>query len=427
MLVSSFALSLLAFLPLLAEDHVLTLKQAVEIAKKQNPDLVLARLDEQKAQLSVKVAKDPFVPKVFAGSGLAYTNGIPQSIDGAAPSVVQARAVMSIYNRPQSYRVAQAHQMERAATEDTAMRQEEAVFRTVLLFLDAEQLNRAATLQREQLPALETIRSLIQTRVAEGRDLPLESRKAELAVAKTKQRLLTLETDVERVESALAQVLGLGPQDRVRPAPEDPARLPETPNRDQATQDALRQSKELKLLESRMLARSLEAKSYLAERLPKLDLVAQYSLLARFNNFAQFFQRFQTHNGQLGVSVTVPLLVGPGARAYATQAEVEVARIRTQIAQTRNRIATSVRDAYQDLAKGEAAFEVAKLDLEVAREQVTVTRARNEEGRASVRELEEARLAESEKWTAYHLAQNTLERVRLQILKLSGNLVAALR
>ena len=73
---------------LCAEIHPLTLRQAVEIAMKENPDLVLARLEEQKAQANVRVAKDPFVPKIYAGSGLAKTYGYPSSIEGAAPSIV---------------------------------------------------------------------------------------------------------------------------------------------------------------------------------------------------------------------------------------------------------------------------------------------------------------------------------------------------
>ena len=82
----------------LAETHSLTLRQAVEIALKENPDLVLSRLDEQKAQAGIRVAKDPFVPKVYAGSGDAKTWGYPGSIEGAAPSIIQARTDMALFN-----------------------------------------------------------------------------------------------------------------------------------------------------------------------------------------------------------------------------------------------------------------------------------------------------------------------------------------
>jgi outer membrane protein TolC len=58
-----------------AEVHPLTLRQAVEMALKENPDLVLSRLDQQKADFAIRIAKDPFVPKLYAGSGLAKVWG----------------------------------------------------------------------------------------------------------------------------------------------------------------------------------------------------------------------------------------------------------------------------------------------------------------------------------------------------------------
>src|SRR5580698_4607990 len=89
-----------------AEVHTMNLRQAVERALQQNPEIAMARFDELKAQAAVRAQKDPFLPHVYVGSGLAYTNGFPMSIDGAAPSIVQARASQFLFNRQQSYTVA---------------------------------------------------------------------------------------------------------------------------------------------------------------------------------------------------------------------------------------------------------------------------------------------------------------------------------
>ncbi len=96
-----------------AEVRTLTLRQAIELALKQNPELTLARLEEKKAEQDVRLARDAFVPKVVAGSGLAYSSGFPMSIEGATPSVIQARAIADVFNRPQSYRVAAAKEHRR--------------------------------------------------------------------------------------------------------------------------------------------------------------------------------------------------------------------------------------------------------------------------------------------------------------------------
>ena len=88
---SRWLLPLLFTAFLRAETITLTLKEAVNRALQESPDIMLARLDEQKALLNVRVVKDPFSPKVGMGSGVAYTNGYPLSIEGSGPSIVQAR------------------------------------------------------------------------------------------------------------------------------------------------------------------------------------------------------------------------------------------------------------------------------------------------------------------------------------------------
>src|SRR5215469_4683060 len=129
-------------IPSRAEIKEMTMRQAVQMAVAQNPDVLLARLDQQKARTQVAIQRDPFVPKVYAGSGLAYTNGFPTSIEGSAPSVFQARTIMTIFNRSQNYLVAQAAEGIRGAGADIARREEEVAYRVAVLFLDAEQAAR---------------------------------------------------------------------------------------------------------------------------------------------------------------------------------------------------------------------------------------------------------------------------------------------
>src|SRR5437588_13042348 len=98
---------------------------------------MMARLDEQKAVQSVRVARDPFTPRVTVGSGLAYSNGFPMSIEGSAPSVVQARASEFIFNRPQSFAIAQAKEDARGASIAVTGKRDEVVYRVASMFRDA--------------------------------------------------------------------------------------------------------------------------------------------------------------------------------------------------------------------------------------------------------------------------------------------------
>jgi outer membrane protein len=412
--------------PAFAEVHTLTLQEAVNLALKQNPDVVLARLDEERAQATIRVAKGPFTPHVYGGSGLAYTNGYPSSIEGSAPAIFEARTNMSLFNRPQSFQLAAARENASGAALDVQSKNEDAAYRTAALFLDAQQSARAAKAVAGEVENLERVKESTNARVAEGREIPLESKRAELNLARARQRDEDFTAALDYAESSLAVVLGFPAGDRVRATADeiDRARVPESEQT--AVSSALENSREIRRLQSQLQARMLERRGYQSARWPVVDLVAQYSLLAQ-HNYQQFFNKFQRNNTELGVSITIPFLVGSEAKGYMGQADADIAKMRAQANNTRNRISLETAKSYQDMRRSEGALNVASLDLAVQREQVTVMLAQLNEGRVPRSSVDQARMAEQEKWIAYYDAQNTVEKAKLNLLKQTGTLLAALK
>lgn len=409
-----------------AEVRTMTLQQAVALALLQNPDVLLARLDEQKARDEITIVHDPFAPKIFAGSGAAYTYGYPSAIDGAAPSIAQARATMSLFNRPQHYLEAQAKESAHGAEFDTARRQEEVVYRVATLFLNIEQTTHSLEAAGRRIESLTRVRDLTGQRVAEGRELPLESKKATLAVLRAQQQLESLRLDLESGETSLALAVGLGAADRVQPAAAE--RPPVTiPDSEQASiEQALANSNELKSLQSSIDGKMLELKSHRSAWMPKVDLIAQYALFGKYN-YADYFQKFQTNNAELGASIQFPLLVGHRSSAEAAQADADIAKFHIEAARTRERISADTRTAYNNLKRTEAAREVAHADLDVAREELTILLAQMDEGRVTLASVEAARATEDEKWLAYYETQRAAETARLNILRETGMLQASLK
>jgi outer membrane protein TolC len=422
------ALLLVSTLCASAEVRTMTLRQALDLALAQSPDLMLARLDQQKARDQVVIAHDPFTPKVFAGSGLAWSNGFPSAIEGNAPSIFQSKAVMSLYNRPQSYQVAQANESIRAAEIEVARRQDEVVYGVASLFLQAEQVALSLAAARRQSENLARVRELIDARVAAGREIPLESKKASLGVLRVKQNIDSLALDLINAETSLALALGLGPDDRVRAAQqEERAAITISEAEEASIERALESSTELKRLESNIQSKTLEIKGYKAMRLPKADLVAQYSLLGKYNNYQNFYKTFQRNNVELGASFEIPLLAGRAASAYASQAEADMAKLRIEVSRTRTRISADLRRAFQDVRRAEAVRDIARADLDLIREQITVELAQMDEGRLPLAKVEETRATENEKWLAYYNAQHAAEMARLNVLRQTGTLLASLR
>jgi len=410
-----------------AQQRTITLREAVDLALKQNPDIALARLDETKAGAAIRVMRDPFVPKIAVGSGLAYTSGIPMSIEGSTPSIIQAQASQSIINRQQTNLVAEARENARGAAIDTAAKREAVVLRTALVYLDAERTTRMAETARKQVDSLQRVAETVRLRVNDGRELPIEVKRAELNLARARQRQQALESDQRYAGSLLASLLGLDTNQEIRVAVEDRAPAPLAAGEEACAEAALASSKEVRRLESALTAKGFEVRADRSAKLPRLELVAQYALLGRYNNYQEFFAKFQRHNGEIGVSFQVPLFAGIAADAMAVQAESESAKLRLELQAARNRIAMDARRLYQQAKNAESAQDVARLDLEVTRDQLSVLLAQMEEGRASLKQVEEARLAEDDKWLAFVESSYAVETARLNLLHQTGELLAALR
>ncbi len=409
-----------------AQVRTLSLSEVIDVAMKQSPDVALARLDEQKAAAAVRLAKAPFIPAVGAGSGLAYSNGIPLSIAGSAPSIIQAQATSVIFSRERSRLVAQARENARGASIDTDTRQQEVAHQAALLYLDAERAARVAATSRRQADSLERAAGTVRLRVTAGRELPVAAKEAELKLARARQQAEAFEAEQDYAERSLAILLGMGSEERVRARQEERAPAP-VPGEEELVQAALEGSSELRRMESALAAKGFEVQSVKAQRLPEIDLVAQYALLGRFNNYEDFYRKFQRHNGQLGVSFRIPLFSGSTVEARSSQAEAEAAQLRIRIRTARDRIAVEARRLYDQARRAETARQVARLDLEVARERLSILLAKMEEGRASLAEVEEARFVEDQKWIAFMDSRYAEEKARLDLLQQTGGLIAALR
>ncbi len=420
-------LSLLCSVGCLAETRTLTLREALDLAMQQNPDLVISRLDQVKARDQLGINKGPFSPSVYAGSGVAYTYGFPMSVDGNAPSIAQVKTQWALYDKPQSYLVAQAAELVRGAGFAVDQRQAEVVFRVASAYIDAANTARSLDAANQEEASLARADQLMETRVKEGQAVPLDRSKAGLAVRQAQNHIDGLSRDAAKSERALADILGLAPGDRVHPAEGPLPTFESTISEHDAIAAALSTSPEIKRLESDLQAKTLEIKSFKAYRQPKIDAIAQYSLFAHFNNFAQYFQHYQANNAEIGASISIPILASSASKAYISNSEADAAKIRAQLAQTRSRIQRDIEDSYDDLRVAESGRALALEDLNVTRESTSADLARLGEGLVLPGQIEQDRAEEQEKWRAYYDAESAAQHARLNVLRVTGTLEEALK
>jgi outer membrane protein TolC len=304
---------------------------------------------------------------------------------------------------------------------------EDVALRTATLFLDLEKTARLIELAARQNEALQRVEAQVRLRVEEGKEKEIEGRRAALNVARSRQRRSALESQLKRTSESLATLLGLNPAVRIIPANEERPRLELPTGEDLSVEAALRENPELRKLESDIAARSLQARGFHAMRYPKIDLVAQYGLFAKFNNYEDYFRSFQRNNGQIGVSISLPLIVNSQDEAQAAQAEIDGRRLQAELIRTRGRIETETRQLWEEVRDAETAEQIARMDLDLAREQTGLVLAQLEEGKVTLKDVELARYAEDERWMLLYEAASAAERTRFQILKQTRILLAALR
>jgi outer membrane protein TolC len=182
-------------------------------------------------------------------------------------------------------------------------------------------------------------------------------------------------------------------------------------------------------------AKEFRAKGEHRVMLPAIDLVGQYGLFSKYNNYDLYFNRFQRNNATLGVAIRFPFLnFAQRARAEAADAEAVKAQRQTEV--TKRRVSTDTLKLARAIRQLDAAEQVAQLDYQLAQAQVDAVQTRIQTaapglpgapGQPAVpppgpRELESARIQLNDKYSTYLDTGFELQKARLQLLRAAGKL-----
>jgi outer membrane protein TolC len=218
----------------------------------------------------------------------------------------------------------------------------------------------------------------------------------------------------------LAHLTGL-PEDSITTLTESIPELPEVRQEDNLVSRALEKSPLVRVADERAQAQQFRAKGERRMLYPAFDLVGQYGLFSRHNNYDEFFQRFQRHNATLGVAIRFPFL-NFAQRSRADAAEAEVVMARSQAKGVRNQVSAETLRLQRSVRQLGAAREVARLEYQLARSEVDAIEARLEAGTATLREEHQVRAQENERYKIFLDASFELEKVQLQLLRATGEL-----
>ena len=159
---------------------------------------------------------------------------------------------------------------------------------------------------------------------------------------------------------------------------------------------------------------------------PTVDLVGKYSLLSRINNYDQYFRTFQKNNINVGLQISIPIF-SARTSAAVDLASADLHRSELELAATRHRVENEVRTTARRMRETEATREVARLELQLAQQELQILQAKYEQGRANLRDVENQRLEENGKWLAFLDADFDNQQASLELLRMTGQLSTVLQ
>lgn len=398
----------------------LPFRRAIELAVQHSGSMAIAAAEQVRAQQSYQEARSQFYPQMTIGSGLAATWGFPLSIEGAAPSIVRFTSEQDLINLPQQEYIRAAKTEWGASTSMLEERRGAVILETALVYAELDKLTNSTSVLEQQEAAALKVEQIVEERVRAGVDSEVELTKARLGKARVHLRLAEAQESMDVLRLRLAQLTGL-PAAGIETVTESIPALPDVKQEDDLQARALASSPAIKVADQKAVASEFRAKGEHKRSYPSVDLVAQYGLLARYNNFDDFFKTFQRHSASVGVAIKFPFL-NFAQRGHAEAADAEALKARKEAEGVKEHVSAEALRLQRSVKRLAAARDVSKLEYQLARSDVDAVRAKVEAGTASLRDEQSARVTENERYAAFLSASFELDRAQMQLLRATGDL-----
>ena len=400
----------------------LTLKRTLDLALQNSKDIQVAKIQATLADRSALITKAEFLPNLYAGSGAGYTYGIPETPGGRAPAIFNVTYTEQIFNEPLRGQAREQQEQARAqkiSLEDT---RNMVISKTASAYLELVKVRHSLDLLRKEQDSAERILGVTQEREGAGLELPMEITRAKLTKARIAQRILQLEDRDDELATFLRNQTGLAPDQPVELTAED---LPGAAEQEGANlvAMAMENNTDIRLAEADVKAKEFRLKGEKRGYWPTLELVSIYSMLAKFNNYEKYFQpnTFQRNNYNAGIQLQIPIFSAK-VKANVGLAEINLQAARANLSNKKSQVGADVREMTRHVREMDAAKEVARLELQLAQQNVAQLQARFDEGKVSLPDIEKARLDENDKWMEYLDANFQRQQAQLELLRAAGQL-----
>ena len=403
-----------------SQAEPLPLERAIRLALSHSTTSAIASADVQRAFASYRELRNSYIPQVTVGSGLGYTFGFPLSIEGSAPSLVNAVAQSPVFNAAQ-HQFLNAAKADWHATELQDKDQRNAVIQDVALTYAelAKWEARLVRLQQDDAQA-QQMEQAVADRVQAGVDSNVDLNKAKLTVARMRLHRAEARGSADVLRRHLSTLTGL-PVSTIELAPDTVPALPPVAEHEDLSEKAIATSPTIKIAEQRSLAESMRASAEHRSMWPSIDFSAQYARLSTFNNYDQYYKAFQPDNATIGFGIKIPIF-NASQRSRADAADAEALKAKKQAEAAKNQVAEETLKLQRAAEQLEAAREVTLLEYQLAQSSLEAAQTKIDAKTGTLHELADARTQAAERYLLFQDADFEYQRVRLNLLRATGDL-----
>jgi outer membrane protein len=421
----ALSFALLAAVPARAQDaDKLTLHQAVTLALQNSRDVKLAQVQYNVALGEVGVDRAAFRPNLYTGSGAAYTHGFPSLPGGEAPSLFQLDYTQALFDP--------LLKGEQHAAEDRAKNQkleldrvrDDVIVRTATAYLELAKVRHSLDLMRGEEASGAKILEAIRDRVAANQELPIEVTRTQLALARISERVVKSEDREAFLDAQIRDLTGVPDGQSLEVEPEDAsfaAQLSSAQSEGEIESLAIQSDRGVAEAENERAAREQILKGARWSYFPTVNLVGQYSVLSKFNNYDEFYKNFERNNVNVGVQITIPVFAAKTS-ANVALAKSQLSEAELLLGNKRQQVRFDVQQKARSVRELDASREVARLDLQLAQETLQLEQTKFDQNRITLQEIEQSRLDENDKWVAFLDADFARQRAQLTLLQATGQL-----
>lgn len=368
---------------------VLTLRDAVRTALKQNPQVQIANLNLAQSQEENIIARSALLPQAaLQGSEAAQRLNIYALLGRPFPGVPQhagpfwtfqsaGAGSVPVFDLTLWRRWRASRETSRAVAADQQTTREQVTLLVVSQYLGALRAAADVTAARSRVDLAQALYNQAEDLLKAGVGTRIDVLRASVELQNERQRLIAAETQSRTTLFGLVRLLTLDPRQAVTLG--DQMSFYETPpvSLDQSLEAAFANRPELKALRFRQQALQSQVEAARASRLPSLHAQGNWGYTGLTTPAAAIPAY------TFAVGVNMPLFTGGRIGAETARADLEVRKTRQLEQQTRDTVAFEVKTAAAQLESARNEVSVANLGVTLAREELDQARDRFQAGVAN--------------------------------------------